>query len=372
MKRILQILGSTNRAGAETMIMNLYREIDRKKYQFDFLVFSDSGGDYNSEIESLGGKVHRIKSSNPLKRMFLLKKFLISNNQYQIVHCHTNFSNAFHLLAAKKAGVKMRIAHSHNTTDKSRNKLISFFYHRISRRIINYAATNFVSCGEKASNLLFPGQDKVLIIPNSVDIDHHAKVSLENKNYLTQTFKISNDCLKLIQVGRMQSEKNHRFSIEIAYALKHKNINFKMFFVGTGELMNELITRVKNLNLEHHIVFLGLRSDVIQLMAGADIMLMPSLYEGFPVVLVESQAVGLPALISDTISEEVDLKVNCIFFESLQAPINNWIQKITTIQGASRMDNNQRKKILKNQGFDTKNNANKLIKFYFENDSINF
>lgn len=363
MKRILHITGSMNRAGAETMLMNLYREIDRTKHQFDFVVFTGEKADYEDEIISLGGKVHKINESNPLKRVITLKTLLKSNKDYQIVHCHTNFSNALHLLAAKFANVKKRIAHSHNTVDRSHNRIIRFFYHSISKFIINNVATHFVSCGQEASDLLFYKNKKVLLIPNSVDVILLSDYENTHKNYVNEMFSLDDNVLKLIQVGRLQTEKNHKFTIEVANLLKSKGVNFKLFFLGVGELECILKNKVTELNLEKEIIFLGVRSDVHEFMAGSDILLMPSLYEGFPVVLVESQAVGIPSLISNSISHEVDLSVGKIVFEEITKP-QLWVNQITNLINLEKTTIKERIKILTNKGFDTKANAKFLLEFY--------
>jgi glycosyltransferase EpsF len=363
MKKILHITGSMNRAGAETMLMNLYREIDKTKYQFDFVVFTDKKNDYEDEVISLGGKIHKINESSPLKRFNALKILLKSNNDYQIVHCHTNFSNALHLLAAKFANVKKRIAHSHNTVDKSHNKIIRFFYHSISKFIINNIATHFASCGQGASDLLFYKNKKVLLIPNSVDVISLSNYENTHKNYVNEKFNIDDNVLKLIQVGRLQNEKNHEFTIEIANLLKSSGVNFKMFFLGVGELENMLKNKVSELNLVKEVLFLGMRSDVPEFMAGSDIMLMPSLYEGFPVVLVESQAVGIPSLISNSISREVDLSVGKIFFEEITKP-QIWVNQITNLINFKKKTIKERTKMLTNKGFDIKGNAKFLLEFY--------
>lgn len=364
MKRILHIVGTMNRAGAETMIMNLYREIDKSKYQFDFVVFTDRKNDYEDEILSLGGKIHVINTNNPLKRLISLKQLLSSNKQYQIIHCHTNFSNAFHLIAGALAKVQIRIAHSHNTTDKSHNVIIRFCYQFLTKILINTFATHYISCGKEASKLLFYRSKKVLILPNSVNLKHLAQLQVNKKNYVNSLFNFDESVLKIIQVGRLQFEKNHVFSIELAQLLKARAIPFKMFFLGAGELEKELKLKVKSLGLNEDIIFLGVRDDVPEFMAGSDLMLMPSLYEGFPVVLVESQAVGLPSLISDSISDEVDLKVNSIFFEKLSNQKEEWVDKIIKILSEKKVSLDKRVEIISKSGFDTESNASFLLDFY--------
>lgn len=363
LKRVLQVTGSMNRAGAETMIMNLYREIDHSSYQFDFVVFSNIKADFEDEIISKGGKIHKINETNPFKRHIALKKLLKNNQEYQIIHCHTNFSNALHLLAAKFANVKKRIAHSHSTTDKSHNKFVRLFYHSISRFIINSTATHFVSCGQKASELLFYKSKNILVLPNSVSIKKISSIENCHKNYVNDMFDLKEDVIKIIQVGRLQSEKNHQFSIEIANRLKIAKVNFKMFFLGVGELEDKLKNKVNEYNLEQEVLFVGIRSDVPEFMAGSDIMLMPSLYEGFPVVLVESQTIGIPSLISNTISEEVDLNVNSVYFEEI-SEAETWSKRLLEIINSKKINKQKRIEIITNKGFDSKANAELLLEFY--------
>lgn len=363
MKRILHITGTMNRAGAETMLMNIYREIDRENYQFDFVVFNNFKNDFEDEIIALGGRLYKLNFTNPISRLLALKRLLTETNQYQVVHCHTNFSNAFHLLAAKLAGVKKRIAHSHNTTDKSQNILIRAIYQKVSKLLINKLATDFVSCGEGASSLLFYKHKEILVIPNSVKVSQFVQYEIDCKNYVADMYNLSNDCLKIVQVGRMQSEKNHLFSIEIAKRLKEENFNFKLFFIGIGELEKDLKNKVAQYNLRDVILFLGIRKDVPQFMAGSNVMLMPSFYEGFPVVLVESQAVGLPAIISNTISSEVDLGVNAIFFKNIHS-VEDWISEIKLLKEKKVMSKNGRTKKIADKGFDSVANAKFLIDFY--------
>lgn len=364
MKRILQIVGTMDRAGAETMVMNLYRAIDKDRFQFDFLYFTDKKCDFDEEIEQLGGNICRITVSNPIKRMIAVTKLLKENPHWQIVHSHTLFSNAFHIYAAYLAGVKMRIAHSHNTSDKSKNGLISWIYQSISRKIQSKYSTDFVACGVAAGKFLFPKKENVLVIPNSIDTNHFAEVSEMNKNYLKKEFDLDDDTLILLQLGRLNKVKNHHFTFLIIRELKKKDIKFKLFIAGQGELENELKHMVKELRLQNEIEFLGLRTDVPQLLAGANMMLMPSLYEGFPVVLVESQASGTEALIADTISQEVDLDIGLVHFESLTNKPEIWANKILEIKNYSHISKEERLTILKNKGFDIATNAKQLEQLY--------
>lgn len=363
MRRILHITGSMDRAGAETMIMNLYRAIDKKHYQFDFVYFTDKSSDYDDEITSLGGKIYRIPQVNPIKRMFALIKLLKTHPEYKIVHAHTLFSIGFHFLAANIAGVSHRVAHAHSTNDLVNKSLIGKFYKSISYKLINTYSTHFISCGKKVAGFLFTKPEEALILPNAIDIEYFGEIGDNEKYYLQKEFSISENVLKVVQVGRLQTVKNPLFSIEVAKALETLNIEFKFFYVGQGSMLKEIQMELQKQQLEHKVILMGLRSDIPQIMAGADVLLMPSLHEGFPVVLVESQTTGLPALISDTISNEVDLGVGMIYFESINKCPSVWAEKLLKLNGI-KTDKVKRIKKIAEQGYDINSSAQKLQNLY--------
>lgn len=363
-KRILHVVGKMDRAGAETMLMNLYRGIDRTKFQFNFVVFTNESGDFDSEIKSMGGKIYKITEKSSLGRMIALKKLLKRHPEYRILHTHTLFSNAFHILAGKMANVPYLIAHSHNTNAKSSNPLIFGIYKKFSKMIMHVFATHYVSCGVEAANYLFPYQHNVFNLPNSIDTDYFSNIGETERNFLNNEFNIDDSYLKIIQVGRLQPVKNHKFSIEIAKYLKKQNIKFKMFFIGQGELLDEINNQIDSEGLQNNVFLIGLRKDIPQLMAGADVMLLPSFHEGFPVVLVEAQAVGVTSVISDKISKEVDLGLDLILFNSLQSPLSNWVDNLLSAKRTKPKDKYERLIILQDLGFDIKSNVQALSNFY--------
>jgi len=364
MLRVLHISGSMDRAGAETMVMNLYRFIDKESYQFDFVYFTDKKCDYDDEIEALGGRIHRIPFKNPLKRMQGLIRLLKKHPEYRIVHAHTLFSIGFHLLAAKITGVPYRIAHSHNTSNKSKGKILGYVYESFSKKILNTFSTHFIGCGIAASKYLFYKPENALLLPNAIDTNHFALIGEQGKNYLHKEFDTPENVLKIIQVGRLQSVKNPLFSLKIAKALYELNIDFRFFFIGQGDLSKELQMEINKQQLESKVKLLGVRSDIPQLMAGADALLMPSIHEGFPVVLVESQSVGLPALISDSISNEVDLGVGLVHFESLNNSPSIWAERLQHMERYSKTDTKKRIEKLADSGFDIVLSANRLKSLY--------
>lgn len=357
-----------DRAGAETMIMNLYRVIDRERFQFDFLYFTDDKCDFDEEITSLGGNIYRLPSEkykNPLSRMFVLTRLLKKEKHIKIIHCHMLFSNAFHLVAGYLAGVNFRIAHSHSTSNKNNhNPLINLFYTKSSRLLINHFATQFIACGKEAGLFLFPYQKKPQFLPNAIDVVGFNSIGKSNKTYLRNLLNVPEDCLIVSQVGRMNAVKNHKFTLELAKYMKGINKNFHLVIIGNGPLKNELELKSLEYGLEKHITFLGLRKDIPQLLAGSDVMIMPSLYEGFPVVLVESQAAGTPALISTTISNEVDLKVGLVFFQGLSSTYQEWCLSLFKLKKNSFLDEEKRIKTISDKGFEINTSVKILEAIY--------
>lgn len=359
MKRILHIIGKMDRAGAETMLMNLYRHIDRSKIQFDFITFTNDKGDYNDEINSLGGKIIPIIAKNPIERMIKLQKFLKAHPEYEILHSHTLLNNAFNLLAARNAGVQHRISHSHSTSNEVNSK-IKKLYELWAKKTIQKLATHRIACGIEAAQYLYGTMDNVLILNNAIDLKKYADIAKTQKNYWDNV--LPHKGLKLIQVGRLTELKNHHFSLEIAKALKDKGFVFTLFIVGQGGLEDKIRNLIIEYELSEQVHLLGVRDDVPKLMAGADLMLMPSLYEGFPVVLVESQAVGLPTLVSNTVAKEVDLGLGLVQF----LPIDNaeiWAEKVMNFAKFSLSDE-QILNTLSQQGFDIYQNAIALQQLY--------
>jgi len=359
MKRILHVIGKMDRAGAETMLMNLYRNIDRGQIQFDFVVFTNERADYDDEILALGGRIIPIIANNPIERMFKLSSFLEKHPEYKIVHSHMLLSNAFHLLAAKKAGIKHRISHSHNTSNSNHN-MTKAIYEKWALFTNRKLATYKIACGEQASNYLFGSTKEVMILPNAVDIDKINEVCRSNSDYISRNF--GDNKLKIIQVGRLNEVKNHQFSLKIAEELKNRQIDFALYIVGQGPLEQALKKEVKEKGLDDEVKFLGVRSDVVELMAGTDVMIMPSLHEGFPVVIVESQAAALPTIVSDQVSKEVDLNLGLVTFLPITSP-EDWANSLINLN-RSPISKHELAQSLKLQGFDVKSNVEKLINVY--------
>lgn len=367
MKRILQINETWHRGGSQVMVMNAYRALDKTKFQFDFLCFTDKYNDFDKEIEELGGKIYRIPSKNRLLRVIRLMHLIKNNPQWSAVHCHMLFGSMFYIYAAKKAGIKQRIVHSHRTSDNSRGWLRSLF-ENTSRKVLRRLTTDFLACNQAAGKYLFPHIDKVQVIPNSIDLVEFSSNAENNSRFLRNEFNLKDNTLVLLQLGRFSKEKNHSFSLKIAQKLKERNVDFKLFFVGEGNTEARIKEQVNFMGLDKEIIFLGLRTDIPRILGSSDVLLLPSVHEAFPMVLIESQTVGVPALVSDTVPVDVDLDLNLITFESLNASSKKWSDKLmkellnTLIPSIEK-----RLLVLRERGFDVSGSARKLEKIYSKN-----
>lgn len=358
-KRVLHIVGKMDRAGAETMLMNLYRHIDRDKIQFDFITFTNEAGDYDAEIIELGGRIIPVIANNPIGRMLKLQRFLKQSPEYNIVHAHMLLSNAFHLLAAKGAGVKHRISHSHSTSN-GQSSVVKKLYEKWALITNRKLATQKIACGGLAAEYLFGSKKDVWLLPNAVDVRKMIEVADKSRNYISQKF--DDNGLKIIQVGRLNNVKNHQFSVKIAQELKRRKVDFTLYIIGQGPLEDELKQKVNALSLQDNVKFLGVRTDITELMSSADYMIMPSLHEGFPVVLVESQAAGLNAIVSDQVSTEVDLGLRLVKFLPL-ASVNDWANSLINLQ-TTKPNKQEITNSIKVQGLDVATNAATLTQFY--------
>lgn len=359
-ERVLHIVGRMDRAGAETMVMNLYREIDRSRFQFDFVYFTTDRCDYDEEIEALGGSIHRIGTDNLAARFLALYRLLRSGG-WMLVHSHTLFSSGLHLTAARLAGVPVRVVHSHSTQDANSANLAGRAYQSLARRLLGWASTRCVACGAAAAAFLFPGRKDVVVIPNAIDIGRFAEAS---GAAVRAELGILEDQLMIVQIGRFMTVKNHIRAIGIADALRQSGANFQFLVIGAGPEQGRIEALVREYRLEQHVRLLGLRADIPDLMAAANVMLMPSLHEGFPVVLVEAQAAGLPSVVSSAVSVEVELGMGLVRFVGLEAPDSAWADALLAAASAPVPDVHARTDVLEQAGFSATTGARRLEQVY--------
>lgn len=357
MIRVLQCVNIMDRAGLETMLMNYYRNIDRDKIQFDFLTHRPVAGQYDEEIRSLGGRIYqapRLYPQNYPAYFKWMKRFFAEHPEYQIVHSHIDAMSYLPLLAAKKANIPVRIAHSHST---SIDKDLKYILKQLYRLGINRVVTHRFACGKKAGEFLFRGHD-FQVIPNAVnasDFYFNARIRADKRKELGLT-----DEFTVGHVGRFYYPKNHKFLIDIFHALSRLCPDARLVLIGNGEKESEIRDYVAELGLADQVHFLGSRSDAADWYQAMDVFVLPSLFEGIPLVGVEAQLSGLPCLFSDKVPDEVAFGEQ-VSFVSLQETPAQWASRMIV---ESELTRQQRADLAKNSHYDIQIAKKILVESY--------
>lgn len=363
-ERVAHIIGKWVGGGVEAVVMNYYRHIDKTKIQFDFICDEDSTNIPYEEIEKLGGRVILVP---PYQKIFDYQKKLIKlfkENEYSIVHSHINTLSVFPLRAAKKAGVKVRIAHSHSTSNKKEWK--KNLVKNILKPFAKVYATDYMCCSELAGRYLFGNktynEGKVYLLNNAIELEKFA-YNEEIRKRKRKELNIDEDTLVIGHVGRFVAQKNHIFLIDIFNEVYKENRNSVLLLVGQGPLQDEIKQKVQKLGLINSVKFLNQRTDVNELYQAFDFFLLPSLYEGLGMVLIEAQASGCKCVTSTEVPiiTKVSEKIKYI---SLKEDAKLWATSLKCMLGCfDRKDNS--KKVSLNE-FDIKIEVKNLENFYLE------
>lgn len=363
--KILHVFGALNRGGAETMIMNVFRNIDRSKVQFDFIVHSLEEGAYDQEIKRLGGKIHyipRYNGKNHYTYIKAWKEFFQNNPEYKIIHGHLRSTASIYLKIAKNYGV-YTIAHSHSTS--SRGNYIEKSIKNILQLQIKYIADTFIACSVEAGKWLFGKKiiesTDFFVLPNAIDVQQYIFNELKREN-IRATLKIKESDLVIGHVGSFTDPKNHDYLIDIFTSLHNEIPNSKLLLLGDGPLKNDIEIKVQKLALQDSVLFLGSQPNVNDYMQAMDVFVMPSKFEGLPVTLIEAQAAGLPCIIPSYITNEVVI-TDLVSFVEHYSDKNEWISLILSSAVSKR--SNQYKSITEN-GYNVHDTAKKMEEFYLE------
>ena len=363
MIRILHVFGGLDMGGAETMIMNIYRNIDREKIQFDFVTHSGRNQAYVSEIEQLGGKIYffpKIRIYNLPLLINEWKAFFEKHKEYKILHSHVRSYASIYIPIAKKYGLKT-IIHSHST---SNGKGMKSFVKAILQYPLRYEADYFMGCSKEAGEWLFGKRivksDRYFTIKNAIDTRRYSFDRVQ-RSILRNQFGIDESVKVFMHVGRLHEAKNHIFLLQVFSILIKEMPNSMLLIVGDGELSSEIEKQIKQLELQSNIKMLGARNDIPNLLNVADVFLFPSKWEGLPVTVVEAQASGLPCFVSDKITKEVGIS-ELVKFLPIDKGTQVWIDAIkeTDLTRKNVID-----KIIQ-AGFDIKKSVEWLTKFYEE------
>ncbi|MDT2297942.1 glycosyltransferase family 1 protein [Enterococcus faecium] len=362
--RVAQIIGKWLGGGVESVVMNYYRHIDRTKIQFDFICDEDSTNIPYEEIEKMGGKVILIPPYQKVFKYHKKLKEVLKSGGYKIVHSHINTLSVFSLFAAKCAGVPVRIAHSHSTTNKKEKK--KNLLKQVLRPFSKVFATDYMCCSELAGRWLFGNKKydngNVYLLNNAIDLDKF-KYDEEKRKEKRKELNIEDSTLVIGHVGRFVEQKNHRFLIDIFNEVHKQKENSILLLAGQGPLMGEMKEKVKILGIENSVKFLGQRNDINELYQAFDIFCLPSLYEGLPVVGVEAQATGLLCVLSDDMTKETKV-LDTTEFLSLNQSVEEWAYTILKKYKSFKRKNCTNE--ISKKDFNIKKEAKKLIQKYYE------
>lgn len=354
MKTILNVNYEMTKGGIETFMINVFRVLNKKEYNFVFLCFGDIDEAYQKEISESGSKIIKIEDKNKTGIIKYIKRMteIMILEDIDIIHSHIYYGSLFVLIAAIFAKVKIRIVHSH-TTREAKNIIQKISWY-IAKIFINILSTDKIACSEAAGKKLFYKNFK--IVPNGIDIDKF-KFNYEKRKKLRNKYNISNEDIIIGHVGRFQEAKNHKFMLEVAAQIIAENKRYKFIFIGDGILLNEMRELSKTLNICNNIIFLKNKNNIYDYYNIFDLFMLPSLYEGLGIVLIEAQINGLQCLASNKVTPEVKIS-NSVEFLALNQYI--WAQKILQLNKERLNDEN----MLKINCYSVENMVNKIEIIY--------
>lgn len=361
--RVLYVFGKLNRGGAETLAMNIFRNIDRSKLLIDFAVHTNDDCDYDDEVQSLGGKIYRFPRYNVLNHNHYRncwKRFLDIHNEFKVIHIHNTGSASAFIPIAKKHGIYC-ITHSHIAKSQSgiRQKIVDLY-----QLPLRFQSDYMFACSQIAGEWLFgkniSQKDNYKVLNNGIDTNDFL-FNEEYRSEIRNELKLK-DSLVLVNVSRFHIQKNHDFLIDVFYEVLKLNENSYLLLVGTGELEEVIKKKADSLGILDKVIFTGIRSDVNKILSAADVFCMPSFREGLPVSLVEAQAAGLPIVASDSISNEIRI-TDLVHFCNLSDSPCEWAKRIIEVSETKR--ENRMEEIIA-AGYDIKSTASFLERFYIE------
>ena len=364
--RILNLFTIMNRGGAETMVMNYYRAIDKSKIQFDFMVHRQERGAYDDEIEALGGRIFRMCPIYPqylFRYQQMLKEFFDNHPEYQILHSHMSELGYFAFKEAIKHNVPVRICHAHSSPNfkiESFKEKLKVLPREILARGMRKLSTDFFVCSKIAGDWLFgkKNENKFIMMNNAVNASSFA-YDKKTADKIKSEMKWK-DKIVVGHVGRLIIPKNHTFLIDIFQQFHIKHPQSILVLVGDGDQRENICNKIKKLNLEDSIILLGFRSDTANLYKAFDIFVFPSLYEGLPVSLVEAQSAGLSCIVSNTISTQAQILSNYSILSLKDSP-EIWVNEIEKHLHDKRENTIVN---IKKAKFDIYSNAEWLTNFY--------
>lgn len=371
---VLQFFSTLNNGGAENRMMDVYRCIDSKVVTFDFAVLHSGKHFFDDEIKLKGSEKYIL----PDPRSGLIKNYraLVSffrEHPFQAVHTHVSWYGGIVLMAAKQAGVKIRIAHARDSVIPNRS-LKEKIVCDIGKILIALSATQRIAISTEAAENIF-GKRAVkkgayLFVPNAIDQNKYVVLNANERNVLREKLGIPNDKKAYVTVANLRKQKNHMFLLDIAKSLKEKGDNFILYLIGEGDLRSDIEKKILDLDLTDNVVLMGSRGDVPQILCAFDGMIFPSLFEGLGGVVLESQLVGVPAIVSDAIPKVVDVGIDMVEYLSLNDDTALWADVIIKKTDSFKWDYDTALQTFKKKGYCIEVTARKYLKEYGIPESI--
>lgn len=321
--RVLQVIPALTADGILSVVMNWYRNINRDHIQFDFITFND--GPIRQEIEQLGGKIHLIKTFKQSPREHIKSvNTIFSGKKYDAIHVHNSFKNVVMLKLAQNANIPIRVCHSH-TSGLEKKSLAPVF--SILRYFTHKYSNIHLACGNEAGKFLF-GNKPYTVLNNAIDVDRMLNGFIEPAD-IYKKYDIAKNKRIVALVARFSTVKNHQFLVTLA---KEEYLSDDIHFlcVGDGPLKNDLINDITQANLEDKFTLLPANQDIPSILNICDGFIMPSLFEGVSVALLEAQAASLVCVASNTIPPEVDMNLNNLSFLSVEQPAE-WVNALNQL-----------------------------------------
>lgn len=362
MIRVLHYGLGSNLGGIETYLYKLYKNIDTTKVRFDFLTTKDEDVYFKNEFTEMGSRFYPItsRSENPIKNRKELKELFL-REKFDIIHCHMN---SLSYSAPIFIGVKTNnniIVHSRNA--QAPKSVVTRILHNVNSIFLPKKQIEMLSVSDFAGQWMFGEKADFTVINNGVDIGRF-KYNESSRRKIRSELDLDNKFC-VIHVGAFRTQKNHMFLLEtFRYILKFKR-NSRLLLVGAGNLSSEIESKANELGIRDKIIIVGNRSDVPDLLSGADAFLFPSFYEGFPNAVLEAQTSGLPCLISDTITKEVLINSNCSNLSLNKSP-REWAGKLLSLSSyENRLTGAD---TVKEKGFSVEAEVKKIEKLYSQID----
>lgn len=362
--KVLQVFASLDMGGAECRMMDVYRYIDKQKIQFDFVTLQEGTQYFENEIESLGGKVIKIPSPRKVgvRNHISALRACMRSGGYNAVHAHTSYHCGIVMFAAHKEGIPVRITHA-RTNDSIQRDIKTKAYIAFGRALINRYSTNKLAISEASGRFVF-GHNNFEIVPNSIDLDLYENICENEINDVRKEFNLSVEQIVIGHVGRFDRFKNQRFVIDVFLDYLKEKPQSRLVLIGDGELKEELQQYSKEHKIDSKIIFTGVRSDIPLWMNLFDVLLFPSVIEGLGGVVLEAQAAGTPAVISDNVPDSVDVGLNLIKRLSLDADKSSWINEINDSLVMAKPKQDLIRNCFDESGYSLASSAKRYVEIY--------